>query len=52
MADETNIHRETGLKNWRQRIIGGSTPNGKKPGLPEIDCIQTVKEDIKRGGVS
>jgi len=28
-------------------------PNGKrKPGRPEINWIQALKEDIKRGGVS
>jgi len=28
-------------------------PNGKrKPGRPKIDWIRTVKENIKRGGVS
>ena len=28
-------------------------PNGKrKPGRPRIDWIQTVKEDMKRGGAS
>jgi len=29
------------------------SPNRKRqPGRPKIDLIQTVKEDIKRGGVS